>query len=52
MLVEETNAGDTARPECPCDDQEKQSLCLRATLGRHALGGGGRCRYCRAAPSN
>ena len=24
VLVEETKAGDTARPECPCDDQERQ----------------------------
>ena len=50
VLVEETNAGDTLRPECPCEDQEKQplagtnkppgGLCLRATLGRRAGGGG------------
>ena len=26
VLVEETNAGDTSRPECPCDDQERQPL--------------------------
>ena len=26
VLVEETNAGDTSRPECPCEDQEKQPL--------------------------
>ena len=26
VLVEETNAGDTSQPECPCDDQEKQPL--------------------------
>ena len=26
MLVEETNGGDTSRPECPCDDQERQPL--------------------------
>ena len=26
VLVEETNAGDTSPPECPCDDQEKQPL--------------------------
>ena len=26
MLVEETKAGDTSRPECPCDDQKKQPL--------------------------
>ena len=51
MLVEETKAGDTSRPECPCDDQERQLLAglngtrggvfLRATLGRRAGGGGG-----------
>ena len=26
VLVEETKAGDTSRPECPCIDQEKQPL--------------------------
>ena len=26
VLVEDTNAGDTSRPECPCDDQETQPL--------------------------
>ena len=26
VLVEETKAGDTSRPECPCDDQERQPL--------------------------
>ena len=26
VLVEETNGGDTSRPECPCDDQERQPL--------------------------
>ena len=26
VLVEETNAGDTSRPECPCDDQERGPL--------------------------
>ena len=41
-------AGDTSRPESPCEDQEKQplastnkppgGLCLRATLGRRAGG--------------
>ena len=24
VLVEETSAGDTSRPECPCEDQERQ----------------------------
>ena len=26
VLVEETNAGDTSRPECPCDDKENPPL--------------------------
>ena len=26
VLFEETKAGDTSRPECPCDDQERQPL--------------------------
>ena len=26
VVVEETKAGDTSRPECPCDDQERQPL--------------------------
>ena len=26
VLVEETHAGDTSRPECPGEDQEKQHL--------------------------
>ena len=26
VLVEETSAGDTSQPECPCDDQERQPL--------------------------
>ena len=26
VLVEETSAGDTSRPECPCDNQETQPL--------------------------
>ena len=26
VLVEEINAGDTSRPECPCEDQEKPPL--------------------------
>ena len=26
VLVEETKAGDTSRPECPCDDQDTQPL--------------------------
>ena len=26
VLIEETKAGDTLRPECPCDDHERQPL--------------------------
>ena len=26
VLVEETSAGDTSQPECPCNDQERQPL--------------------------
>ena len=53
VLVEETNAGDTSRRECPCEDQEKRPLAgtnkkpggtvsegdIRSPCG----GGGGRC---------
>ena len=50
VLVEETNAGDTSRPECPCDDQERQPLAgtyrpLGGTVSegdtRSPYGGGG-----------
>ena len=50
VLVEETNAGDTSRPECPCDDQERQPLAgtngpLGGTVSegdtRSPCGGGG-----------
>ena len=50
MLVEETSAGDTSRPECPCDDQERQPLAgtngpLGGTVSegdtRSLCGGGG-----------
>ena len=63
VLVEETNAGDTSQPECPCDDQETQPLAgtnrpLGGTVSegdtRSPCGGGGGVapfRYCREAPS-
>ena len=53
VLVEETKAGDTSRPECPCDVQERQPLA--GLYGPHGGavsegdtrlpcgGGGGRC---------
>ena len=50
VLVEETNAEDTSRPECPCHDQEKQPLAgtnrpLGGTVSegdtRSPCGGGG-----------
>ena len=50
VLVEETNAGDTSRPKCPCDDQERQPLAgtngpLGGTVSegdtRSPCGGGG-----------
>ena len=52
VLVEETSAGDTSRPECPCDDQETQLLAgtngpLGGTVSegdtRAPCGGGERC---------
>ena len=52
VLVEETNAGDTSRPEYPCDDHERQPLAgtnrpLGGTVSegdtRSPCGGGGRC---------
>ena len=51
VLVEETKAGDTSRPECPCDDQERQPLAgLNGPRGGavsegavRRAGGGGRC---------
>ena len=62
VLVEETKAGDTSRPECPCDDQERQPLAGGAVFEGDtpsACGGGGGggglgvafFRYCRDAPS-
>ena len=61
VLVEETNAGDTSRPECPCDDQENQPLAgtnrpLGGTVSEGNTrspcvcvwgGGGAPFRYCR-----
>ena len=44
VLVEETKAGDTSRPECPCDDQERQPLAGGAVSEgdtRSPCGGGG-----------
>ena len=43
VLVEETNAGDTSRPECPCDDQENRPLGGTVSEGdtRSPCGGGG-----------
>ena len=52
VLVEETNAGDTSRPECPCEDQEKQPLAgtnkppggtVSEGDTRSPCGGGGAC---------
>ena len=52
VLVEETNAGDTSGPECPCEDQEKQPLAgMNKPPGgtvsegdtRSPCGGGGAC---------
>ena len=63
MLVEETKAGDTSRPECPCDDQERQPLAgLNGLRGgavsegdtRSPCGGGGEAalfRFFRGVPS-
>ena len=49
VLVEETKAGDTSRPECPCDDHKRQPLAHMTTHGgavsegdtRSPCGGGG-----------
>ena len=66
VLVEETKAGDTSVPECPCDDQERQPLAglngprsgavSEGGTRRRAGGGGGGggvalFRYCWQAPS-
>ena len=64
MLVEETKAGDTSRPECPYDDHMRQPLAHMTGRGgvvsegdtRSPCGGGGGggvalFQYCREAPS-
>ena len=61
VLVEETNAGDTSRPECPCEDQEKQPPggTVYEDDTRSPCGGGGHAPFhcclpfhcCRWAPS-
>ena len=63
VLVEETKARDTSRPECPCDDHERQPLAgpngprggaVSEGDTRSPCGGGGGVapfRYCREAPS-
>ena len=64
VLVEETKAGDTSQPECPCDDHKRQppahmtgrggAVSEGDTLSPCGGGGGGVAffRYCREAPSS
>ena len=51
VLVEETKAGDTSRPECPCDDHERQPLAQMKGRGGSVSEGDTRSP-CGALPSS